>query len=157
MVRAGPQSLIVVLGTREEARYMTEVALEQELPPRKLIVDGNSITTVDNAYFAKRICRRLNLTPDVLVTSQYQMPRAALTFRWVFGPECRLRLYPSLSVTSRTRRLRETVLRGFFPFFFLFRKGDDEGLKRASDLLWRLFFERKRWGMGSSRLRSLTS
>jgi len=144
MIRAGRESWIVVLGTGEEAGYMEGVALEHGLPARKLIVDGNSNSTVDNAYFAKRICRRLNLSPDVLVTSQYQMSRAAMTFRWVFGPECKLRLSPSLSVTSTTRRFRETVLRGIFPFFFLFRKGDDEGLKRGSDLLRRLFLRRKR-------------
>ncbi len=66
-------SVIVALGSREEVGYMHQVSLEQGLFPEKLVVDGSSGTTIDNAYYGKKICRQLNLRPDVLVASQYQI------------------------------------------------------------------------------------
>ncbi len=133
-------SVIIALGNEEEAGYMLRFSLEHGVAPENLIVDGRSRTTLDNAYFGKKICRQSNLRPDILVASQYQIWRAALTFKRVFGLGFSFRLYPSLSQTSTTRRLRETILIMFTPLLFLFRAGDEEGLKRASDILWKLFF-----------------
>ncbi len=139
LLQRDPRSIIVALGNRGEADYMKNVALENGLPPSRLIADGNSRTTIDNAYYAKQICRRLDLRPNFLVTSQYQISRAATTFKRVFGPNYLLKTSPSPSVTSMSRRLRETILRILTPLLLLlFRKGDDEALKRASDRAWRL-------------------
>ncbi len=133
-------NVIVALGNEKEAVYMLQFSRELGIASEKLIVDGRSKTTVDNAYFGKKICRQLNLNSNILVASQYQIWRAALTFKRVSGPGFNFRLYPSISQTSTTRRLRETVLIMIAPLLFLFRAGDDEGLKRASDILWRLLF-----------------
>ncbi len=141
LLRRDPESIIVALGNRSEAAYMKNVALETGLPPSRLIVAENSKTTIDNGYFAKQICRRLDLRPELLVTSQYQVSRAAIIFERVFGPNYPLKTSPSPSLTSMSRRLRETTLRILIPIpLFLFRKGDDEALKRASDRVWKLLF-----------------
>lgn len=133
-------NVIVALGNEEEAACMHQVLLEHGLLPGRVIVDGRSRTTVDNAYYGKKICLQLNLRPDILVVSQYQIWRAAMTFRRVFGPRFNFSLFPPLSRTTSIRRLRETVLIMSLPLLFLFRAGDHKGLKRASDILWSLFF-----------------
>jgi DUF218 domain-containing protein len=138
LIRHNRGEVIIALGTPNEARQMKKTADKNRVFSNTLILDDNSRTTIDNAYFAKKICQRLNLVPSVLVTSQYQASRAAITFHRVFGPSFSLNSYSSPSLTSTTRRVRETILSMSTPLFFLFRKGDDEGLKRASDFLWKL-------------------
>jgi uncharacterized SAM-binding protein YcdF (DUF218 family) len=140
LLRRDPESIIVALGNRSEAAYMKNVALENGTPPNRIIVDGNSKTTIDNAYFAKQLCRQRGLRPDLLVTSQYQVSRAAATFKRVFGPDRPLRNSPSPSLTHTGRRLRETILRILTPLLLLFSSGDDRALKRASDMACRLLF-----------------
>ncbi len=140
LLQRDPETVIVALGNRGEAAYMKKLALESGLPSNRLIVDGNSKTTIDNAYYAKQLCRQRALRPDFLVTSQYQVSRATATFKRVFGPDCPLRNSPSLSFTNTGRRLRETILRVLTPLLLLFRSGDDRALKRASDISWRLLF-----------------
>ena len=141
LLQRDPQSIILALGNRSEVAYMKHIALEHGLPSSRLVIDGNSKTTIDNAYYAKQICRRLALRPEFLVTSQYQISRAAATFKRVLGPNHTLKNSPSRSLTSTSRRLRETILRSFIPFsLLLFRKGNDEALKRASGKVWKLLF-----------------
>ncbi len=139
LAQTRPDLAIVVLGTREESNYMANVAVEGGFPPSKLIVDGNSKTTIDNAYFAKRISLQNKLKGGIIVTSQYQMPRALTTFEWIFGPDYFFKLSASESETGLIRRIRETAFRILVPLFALFRKGDDQRLKKASDKMWLLF------------------
>ncbi|OLE75666.1 hypothetical protein AUG19_04930 [archaeon 13_1_20CM_2_54_9] len=136
-----PDNIIVALGTHVETAYMKSAALENRFPPSRLVVDENSKTTVDNAYYAKQICQLLDLRPEFLVTSQYQLSRASSTFKRVFGPNYSLKLCPSPSITTTSRRVRETILRILTPVSLqVFRRGDDEALKRASDKVWKLLF-----------------
>jgi uncharacterized SAM-binding protein YcdF (DUF218 family) len=138
LLRRNQGEVIIALGNADEARQMKDFADKNRLSSSALILDDNSRTTIDNAYFAKKICQRLNLVPSVLVTSHYQASRAAVTFHWVFGASFSIALSPSPSMTSNTRRVRETIVRMTVPLLFLFRRGDDEALKRASDFLWRV-------------------
>lgn len=133
-----PNSVIVLLGNRREIDYVRGLALKSGLRPSQLVLDDRSNTTIDNAYYAKQICRKLDLMPGIIVTSQYQATRAALTFGWVFGPGYQLTSSSTTSAAPTTRLLRETILRFTTLLFPLFKKGDDERLKSYSNLAWKL-------------------
>jgi hypothetical protein len=58
-----------------------------EMDSRFIIYENQSIDTIGNAWFVKRICiDPYGITKCRIITSEYHLERSKLIFDWVFGP-----------------------------------------------------------------------
>lgn len=116
----------IAVGSVEEAKYMARLASERGIPPEKLIVDGRSENTIDNAYYAKLVCLELGITDIILVTSSFHMERSLEIFRHMFGDAFTIRSHCSVEEVPEATLKREVLLRKLVPLLKAFKSGDHE-------------------------------
>ena len=64
------------------ARHMADYAIQQGVPEAAILLEGNSGSTLQNAWFSKRLDE---VNPDVamiVVRHRYHLPRVWASFRW---------------------------------------------------------------------------
>lgn len=128
--------LIFVGGSEEEGRLARAMAESHGIELSIVYTDTNSKNTVDNAYYAKAILKKLKARRVALVTSKFHMQRALAIFDWVLGDGYQLEPFPVEDIPDGSLVYREEILKMFIPIMkALFAKGDDEGIKKAADLL----------------------
>lgn len=72
-----------VLESEASAKYLLANGLDD---PGRVLIEGWSMDTIGNAYFACRmICEPLKLCKSLLITSAFHMPKSKAIFEWVFG------------------------------------------------------------------------
>ncbi len=90
LYRAGRAPLVVVSGgnvfeqdaaVRSESYYVSRLLQEWGVPASRIIVEGRSRNTRENALETKKILDRERIETILLVTSAMHMPRALATFR----------------------------------------------------------------------------
>lgn len=65
-----------------EAEVMYKIALDKGISPEKLLKEGRSLNTYENALYTKELLSQYNIKGKViLVTSPYHMKRAIFCFR----------------------------------------------------------------------------
>lgn len=64
------------------ARYMADYAIAQGVPERFILLEGNSGSTLQNAWFSKRLDRIDPEVPMIVVSHRYHLPRVWASFRW---------------------------------------------------------------------------
>jgi uncharacterized SAM-binding protein YcdF (DUF218 family) len=69
-----------------EAAYMKKIAMAMGVPPSKIILEEESKSTIENAYFTNKILRKRKFTSAILVTTNYHMARAS----YIFGKQTTL-------------------------------------------------------------------
>jgi uncharacterized SAM-binding protein YcdF (DUF218 family) len=139
IVKSGICGKLILVGSDEEVEFMVKKAVEQGVDESMLLYEGGSKNTVDNAYYAKKILKRINARKIILVTSEFHMERALAIFEWVLGESYEIIPAPVQDTPSREAIEREEILKIFIPFLKkLFRKGDDENIKKWTD---KLFYE----------------
>jgi len=79
-----------------EAEVMRRQAVEAGLPEAVLLVEDRSLSTVQNAYYTREICRQHDFRLVLLVTSTYHSRRARRIFRDVFGSEITVLVQPAV-------------------------------------------------------------
>lgn len=130
---------IVLVGTQREVSFMRDMAFNHGLLPEQITCDGNSRTTIDNAYYAKEKCSQVGAKNVVLVTSEYHSERAMMIFKAVFGNG--FRIIKSIVADNNDDHSvieRERIMRKLSPFLSLFQQGDHQSIKNASDLVRKL-------------------
>jgi hypothetical protein len=130
--------IMLLVGTESEAGLMRRAALARGVDARIIVADGNSRTTIDNAYYAKRVCMSLRIKEVRLVTSKYHIERARLTFQRVLGAGYLLLECPCEDSENRTMIEREKAI---FPFASLIEAlayGNHEQIKNINDVLFGL-------------------
>jgi uncharacterized SAM-binding protein YcdF (DUF218 family) len=95
-----------------------------------------------NAYYAKRIARRLNLKRVVLVTSRTHIIRAIAIFKRIFGAEAEIFPLEVDDSPSKEDIEREDMLRRFLPLLALFREGDDDAIREAATVLQKVIIDK---------------
>ncbi|WP_306055558.1 YdcF family protein [Natronococcus wangiae] len=104
---------------RTESEVMQEYALSQDVDEERILTEDESVDTIGNAYYTRRLLADHGIDPEtiVLVTSDYHMERALYVFEQCFGDA--VTLDPKMCETSITdvlsydeRRLERT--RDFF-------------------------------------------
>jgi uncharacterized SAM-binding protein YcdF (DUF218 family) len=63
-----------------EAEVMSRYAIQQGIPPERVIVENRSRITVENALYCKQIINQYGWHDVVVVTSTYHAQRAAFIF-----------------------------------------------------------------------------
>lgn len=137
LLKAGlARLLIFVGGSEEEERLVRAVVKSHGVELSRVHIDTNSKNTVDNAYYAKAILRKLGARKVALVTSSFHVERALAIFEWVLGDEYQVEALSVQDNPDDSAVHREEFLKRFIPLMkALFARGDDEGIKRAADIL----------------------
>ena len=73
-----------------------EAAVAAGLPQTVLLLEDRSLSTFQNAYYSKEICRQHGFQSVLLVTSTYHSRRARRIFRDIFGSEITVLVQPAL-------------------------------------------------------------
>ena len=63
-----------------EAQIALRILQTLDVPPEKILVEGKSVNTTQNAIFSAQFLREKNLNKPILVTSAFHMRRAVLNF-----------------------------------------------------------------------------
>lgn len=130
---------LILVGSDEEVDFMKRKAIERGVREEYLLCLGGSKNTIDNAYYAKKALKALGIKRIALVTSDFHMERALAIFEWVLGEGYEVVPVAASDNPSRDVLEREEFLKALIPFMRkLFKKGDDEEIKRASDGLHKL-------------------
>jgi uncharacterized SAM-binding protein YcdF (DUF218 family) len=124
---------LVLVGSDEEVEFMRRKASELGVDESALLCQGGSRNTIDNAYYAKRVLKRLGARRVALVTSEFHMERALAIFEWVLGEGYEITPVPTKDSPSEEVLEREEVFKALIPFLKLFKKGDEENIKRWAD------------------------
>jgi uncharacterized SAM-binding protein YcdF (DUF218 family) len=96
-------TVIVSAGTRvlegdervPEAEVMRRQALALGLPAAALAIEDESLSTFQNAYYVRALCRERGYQSVLLVTSTYHSRRARRIFRDVFGSDISISTQPA--------------------------------------------------------------
>lgn len=91
LMRNGTANLLVLVGTEPEARRMIRAARLEGMRDSRMLWDGSSKDTMDNALNARELLRGRDLSEIHLVTSGFHLLRAQMIFRCAF-PE--IPVYP---------------------------------------------------------------
>lgn len=137
IVGKGLAKCLVLVGSDKEVEFMKEI-VERSGVEVEIYFDGNSKNTVDNAYYAKKILKSISAKKIGLVTSAFHMERALAIFKVVLGDDYEITPIPAHDNSDPETLKREELLKLFIPLLNLFEKGDEKGIKRASDLLHEL-------------------
>lgn len=68
-----------------EAEVMKDYALMKGIPPEAIILEQNSMDTIGNAYFTRKIIDKLGCFDIYVVSSCYHMRRAKFIFEMCYG------------------------------------------------------------------------
>ncbi|HZW37103.1 MAG TPA: YdcF family protein, partial [Candidatus Deferrimicrobiaceae bacterium] len=114
--KEGKARELYILGAGEGARLERVLPGRPALPPsvaRNLHLEGWSENTLENAYSAKSVIAEHGFRKVILVTSDYHVPRAYLSFRTILPKTIAVEVIP---VRSNWRE-RGTVYRTLRLFF----------------------------------------
>lgn len=78
-----------------EAEVMRRQALALELPATAVLLETESQSTFQNAYYTAALSQAHHYTSILLVTSTYHSRRAGLIFKEVFGPTTTVLVQPA--------------------------------------------------------------
>lgn len=79
-----------------EAELMRYQALGQGLPDQIILLETQSTTTVENAFYVAETCRNHGFRRILLVTSPFHSRRAKMIFRDVLDPSVNILVQPAL-------------------------------------------------------------
>jgi uncharacterized SAM-binding protein YcdF (DUF218 family) len=60
---------------------MRQLALDAGVPPRRILVEDQAVSTFQSAVYCTRILRQHGWSTALIVTDRYHLPRALLMFR----------------------------------------------------------------------------
>jgi uncharacterized SAM-binding protein YcdF (DUF218 family) len=107
---------LYILGAGEGARLEKVLPGRTALPPsaaRKLHLEGWSENTLENAYSAKSVIAERGFRKVILVTSDYHVPRAYLSFRAILPKALAIEVIP-VRTEWKDRAAFPRTLRLFF-------------------------------------------
>ena len=81
LFKQGIAKYLIVVAGKDDAPLMRERIVEEIKDLSNVYIDDNSTSTVDNAYYAKRILVKLNARRILIVTSKFHLKRALSVFK----------------------------------------------------------------------------
>lgn len=119
-----------------ESEVMKKYLLSKGFPEEKIILEGKSRDTFENAYLSKIIVDKNNWKKIIVVTNEFHMKRAKKIFKFIFGKGYRFLFRPCYNGNISYEVLENRI---FFEkellkilnkeVFKKFKKGDTEGIK----------------------------
>ncbi|ACP37602.1 YdcF family protein [Saccharolobus islandicus] len=80
LYKQGIAKYLIIVGGKEEVSEMYKKVRSKIQNIENVYVDNNSLSTADNAYYAKKIIEKLNIKSILIVTSNFHIKRALKTF-----------------------------------------------------------------------------
>lgn len=130
LYRQGVAKYFVFVGGRDEVSFVKEMVGTEA---NGVFIDGNSSSTADNAYYAKKIVEKLGAKRILIVTSEFHVKRAIKTFELFFGDDYKI---DAVGVEDRPDPYTLTKERFLDDFLYLY-----DYLKGLSDKELKAFFD----------------
>jgi len=135
LYRQGIAKYLIIVGGKDDYKKMYKKVLKETKNIKNIYFDGNSSSTIDNAFYAKKIIRKLNIKSILIVTSKFHVKRAIKSFELFLGNECKIDEIgvednPDTYILLKERYLDEIL------YLYDYLKGrDDEEIKAFFDTI----------------------
>jgi len=131
----GIAKYLIIVGGKDDYEKMYEKALKETKNINNIYFDGNSSSTIDNAYYAKKIIRKLNVRSILIVTSKFHVKRAVKSFELFLGNEYKIDAIGVEDNPDTFTLLKEKYLDEILYLYDYLKGKDDEEIKAFFDTI----------------------
>jgi len=114
---------------------MYKKALKETKNIKNIYFDGNSSSTIDNAFYAKKIIRKLNIRSILIITSKFHVKRAVKSFELFLGNEYKIDAIGVEDNPDTFTLLKEKYLDEILYLYDYLKGKDDEEIKAFFDTI----------------------
>jgi len=131
----GIAKYLIIVGGKDDYEKMYKKALRETKNINNIYFDGNSSSTIDNAYYAKKIIRKLNVRSILIVTSKFHVKRAVKSFELFLGNEYKIDAIGVEDNPDTFTLLKEKYLDEILYLYDYLKGKDDEEIKAFFDTI----------------------
>jgi len=131
----GIAKYLIIVGGKGDYEKMYEKALKETKNINNIYFDGNSSSTIDNAFYAKKIIRKLNVRSILIVTSKFHVKRAVKSFELFLGNEYKIDAIGVEDNPDTFTLLKEKYLDEILYLYDYLKGKDDEEIKAFFDTI----------------------
>jgi uncharacterized SAM-binding protein YcdF (DUF218 family) len=131
----GIAKYLIIVGGKDDYEKMYKKALKETKNINNIYFDGNSSSTIDNAYYAKKIIRKLNVRSILIVTSKFHVKRAVKSFELFLGNEYKIDAIGVEDNPDTFTLLKEKYLDEILYLYDYLKGKDDEEIKAFFDTI----------------------
>ena len=126
---------LIIVGGKDDYEKMYKKALKETKNIKNIYFDGNSSSTIDNAFYAKKIIRKLNIRSILIVTSKFHVKRAVKSFELFLGNEYKIDATGVEDNPDIFTLLKEKYLDEILYLYDYLKGKDDEEIKAFFDTI----------------------
>lgn len=127
-----------------EAEVMRNYALTRGIPPKAIILEENSMDTIGNAYFTRKIIDMLGCSDIYIVSSCYHMRRVKFIFEMCYGRKYNMFFDYCFTISNQdAERKEEYSIKLAKDFFENITPGNLDEIERRLFSIHRLYKNRK--------------
>jgi len=123
------------VGGEDDYEKMYKKALKETKNIKNIYFDGNSSSTIDNAFYAKKIIKKLNIRSILIVTSKFHVKRAVKSFELFLGNEYKIDVIGVEDNPDTFTLLKEKYLDEILHLYDYLKGKDDEEIKAFFDTI----------------------
>jgi uncharacterized SAM-binding protein YcdF (DUF218 family) len=131
----GIAKYLIIVGGKGDYEKMYEKALKETKNIKNIYFDGNSLSTIDNAFYAKKIIRKLNVRSILIVTSKFHVKRAVKSFELFLGNEYKIDAIGVEDNPDTFTLLKEKYLDEILYLYDYLKGKEDEEIKAFFDTI----------------------
>jgi uncharacterized SAM-binding protein YcdF (DUF218 family) len=131
----GIAKYLIIVGGKDDYEKMYKKALKETKNINNIYFDGNSSSTIDNAFYAKKIIRKLNVRSILIVTSKFHIKRAVKSFELFLGNEYKIDAIGVEDNPDTFTLLKEKYLDEILYLYDYLKGKDDEEIKAFFDTI----------------------
>ncbi len=131
----GIAKYLIIVGGKDDYEKMYKKALKETKNINNIYFDDNSSSTIDNAYYAKKIIRKLNIRSILIVTSKFHVKRAVKSFELFLGDEYKMDAIGVEDNPDTFTLLKEKYLDEILYLYDYLKGKDDEEIKAFFDTI----------------------
>ena len=135
LYKEGIAKYLIIVGGKDDYEKMYKKALKETKNIKNIYFDGNSSSTIDNAFYAKKIIRKLNTRSILIVTSKFHVKRAVKSFELFLGNEYKIEAIGVEDNPDTFTLLKEKYLDEILYLYDYLKGKDDEEIKAFFDTI----------------------
>ncbi|QXJ32629.1 YdcF family protein [Saccharolobus shibatae] len=131
----GIAKYLIIVGGSDDYEKMYKKALKEIKNIENIYFDGNSSSTIDNAFYAKRIIKKLNVKSILILTSKFHVKRAIKSFELFLGNEYKIDAIGVEDNPDTYTLFKERYLDKILYLYDYLKGRDDEEIKAFFDTI----------------------
>jgi len=135
LYKQGIAKYLIIVGGKDDYEKMYKKALEETENIKNIYFDGNSSSTIDNAFYAKKIIKKLNVRSILIVTSKFHVKRAVKSFELFLGNEYKIDAIGVEDNPDTFTLLKEKYLDEILYLYDYLKGKEDEEIKAFFDTI----------------------